>query len=173
MIHAVVKNQSAIDGLARRQAATRNLGPLFGVIGNRLRNDTMRNFREGGWYPSKWPASKRVEGMTRGRTLVRTGALRNSISLRTDANSARIGSALPHARIHQLGGVIPAHTIRPRTGKALRIPVGGGNFIFRAKANIPAVRIPARPYLPVLRGRLHPSTVTFIGTEFSRHIGRA
>lgn len=82
-----------------------------------------------------------------GKLLVRSGDLRKSIEIGVaTAHSVEIGSSLPYARIHQLGGTIPATTITAKRAKYLSIPTAGG-VIFRKKANRPAVRIPARPYL--------------------------
>ncbi|MGB9825047.1 MAG: phage virion morphogenesis protein [Desulfofundulus sp.] len=50
-----------------------------------------------------------------------------------------IGSSLPYARIHQLGGVV-----RPKRGRFLLVPLGNGRFLRLREAHIPA-----RPYLVV------------------------
>ncbi|KAA5607139.1 hypothetical protein F1188_04355 [Roseospira marina] len=50
--------------------------------------------------------------------------------------TVRQGTNLVYARIHQLGG-----TIRPKTAKALAVPVGDGIRL------VQQVTIPARPYL--------------------------
>ena len=59
--------------------------------------------------------------------LNREGGLNDSIEGRGNASTARWGSNLVYARIHQLGGVI-----KPRRRRMLRFEVGG---------------IPARPYI--------------------------
>lgn len=72
-----------------------------------------------------------------GKILQRRGDLRKSISIgKITASSVEIGSSLPYARIHQLGG-----EIRPKKKKALLIPVAGRYLMVKK------VKIPARPYL--------------------------
>lgn len=83
------------------------------------------------------------------KLLVQTGELRNSIMVGAVTDfSVEIGSPLPYARIHQLGGTIGAITIKPRNKQALAIPTAQG-VIIRRSANIPERKIPARPYLKV------------------------
>lgn len=71
------------------------------------------------------------------RILQGEGDLKKSIVVgKVTRNSVEVGSSLPYARIHQLGG-----EIRPKKGKYLLIPIGG-RFVRLKKATIPA-----RPYL--------------------------
>lgn len=71
------------------------------------------------------------------RILQGEGDLKKSIVVgKVTRNSVEIGSSLPYARIHQLGG-----EIKPKKGKYLFIPIGA-RFIRLKKATIPA-----RPYL--------------------------
>jgi phage gpG-like protein len=69
--------------------------------------------------------------------LVQSGALRRSIHYQADADSMTIGVGAGlrgnYAAIHQFGG-----TIKPKAGKALRVPGVGARG---------SVTIPARPYL--------------------------
>ena len=64
------------------------------------------------WLPLKRP---RISGP--GKPLLDTGLLRTSIHTVSDGNSITAGTALRHARLHQLGGIV-----RPR-GKYLVIPL--------------------------------------------------
>lgn len=74
-----------------------------------------------------------------GRKLLQgEGDLRKSIVVgKLTTSSVEIGSSLPYARIHQMGG-----EIKPKTKKALLIPLGGERFLMVKK-----VTMPARPYL--------------------------
>ncbi len=74
-----------------------------------------------------------------GRKLLQgEGDLKKSIVVgKITRSSVEIGSSLPYARIHQLGG-----EIRPKNAKALLVPLGDGGFLQLKK-----VTIPARPYL--------------------------
>lgn len=88
-----------------------------------------------------------------GRVLkVRSGHLRRSLgppTVRVHGTTLEgmLGAKAVYARIHEEGGTIPAHTVRPRHAKALRFLGRGGQLVFAKKAEIPAVRITARPFL--------------------------
>ena len=81
---------------------------------------------------------------------VQTGRLRSSINSRVEQAGldlrGRLGSNVKYARIHELGGVIPAHRVVPVTAKALRFFVNG-QVVFARYADIPAITMPERPYL--------------------------
>ena len=64
--------------------------------------------------------------------------------LRFPRDAVTVGSDRKYAAIHQLGGKTKAHVIRPKNGKALKIPGIG----FRKSVNHPGSQIPARPYFP-------------------------
>lgn len=108
------------------------------------------------WQNAKRAATKskiesaRVEKDVGGhKILVQSGDLRKSIMIgEVTETSVEVGSSLPYARIHQLGGTIGAITIKPRDKKALAIPTPNGTII-RRSANIPERKIPARPYLAI------------------------
>ncbi len=73
-----------------------------------------------------------------GKLLQRSGDLRKSIVVgKISKDSVEIGSSLPYARIHQLGG-----EITPKAKQALLIPLGGDRYL-----KVKKVTIPARPYL--------------------------
>ncbi|SDI49269.1 phage virion morphogenesis protein [Paenibacillus naphthalenovorans] len=76
-----------------------------------------------------------------GPILQQTGDLRKSIVFRVERTSVIVGSPLRYAAIHHFGGVI-----RPKSKKALFVPVGGGKFLMLKK-----VVIPARPFLMIQR----------------------
>ena len=89
-----------------------------------------------------------------GKLGVRTGRLRRSLR----PSQARvvgsyvlssIGTNVEYAGIHEFGGTIPAHDIRPKKGKALRFMVGGA-VIFASRVHMPAVTMPRRA--PISRG---------------------
>lgn len=104
-------------------------------------------------------AADKAEG---NKILQRSGDLKKSVMLGKVTDSfLEIGSSLPYARIHQLGGTIKSITIRPKNSKVLAIPTSSGT-VFRMSANIPERKIPARPYLaiqgedvPVISEKVH------------------
>ena len=102
-----------LSGLAEK---LRDLSPVTKDMGERMRFSIEENFRTGGrpaWIPSK---------KARGKTLIDTARLKNSITYRADKDSVAVGTNVIYARIHQLGGM-----------------AGRGK----------KVRIPARPYLVI------------------------
>ncbi len=77
------------------------------------------------------------------------GDLRKSITAAVSDTEVRVGSSLPYARIHQLGGTIGSVVIRPRNKKALAFLVSAGHQVIVKSVTRPAIRIPARPYLVI------------------------
>lgn len=81
---------------------------------------------------------------------VRTGNLRRSITaqVKEDGNDVvgSLYSNVDYARIHEEGGNIPAHIIRPRYRMALKFVVDG-KTLFRKSVLSPARYQQAHPYL--------------------------
>ena len=79
-----------------------------------------------------------------------TSALRRSINAKvTQTNTQVIGTVgtnLSYAKTHELGLTIPSHMIYPRRGDALKFTING-KFVFARSVNMPAVKMPARPFL--------------------------
>lgn len=65
-----------------------------------------------------WPALQHPRPAGGSKPLLNFGILRNSYRVRTYPDGAEVYSDLPQARLHNFGGVI-----RPRSGKALAIPL--------------------------------------------------
>jgi phage gpG-like protein len=89
---------------------------------------------------------------------VRSGHLRRSmgpptVTLTETGAVGALGVRAVYGAIHEFGGTIPAHDIVPRFRKALRFParqLGGRSrdgFIFAKRVHMPAITMPARPYL--------------------------
>ncbi|MCD8024873.1 MAG: phage virion morphogenesis protein [Candidatus Gastranaerophilales bacterium] len=115
--------ESKLLDLARK---SENLRPLMKNIAGIFTSSTEENFKEEG-RPDKWTELSEVTIKKRkeidkwpGQILQVEGQLASSVSTQYDDNSAVIGSNLPYAAIHQLGG---------QAGKNKK------------------VTIPARPYL--------------------------
>jgi HK97 gp10 family phage protein len=81
---------------------------------------------------------------------VRTGSLRSSIhtqvSAAGDQVAASVGTNIRYARIHEYGGTIPAHTVTPKSARALAFFWKGEQRFFR-RVEIPAVTMPERSFL--------------------------
>jgi len=99
----------------------------------------------------------------------RSGHLAGSISTevigtRTET-IGRVGSNLKYARIHELGGTIPAHTIYPVKANALHFYMGG-NEIFCKSADIPEMKMRARHYIGNSMKEYRSKLQTIIGRKF-------
>lgn len=126
----------ALGNAAKRIGST---GKLMASIGEALVSGVKTRFKnEEDPEGRKWKASARAlaEG---GKTLTDTARLRDSIDYAATPTKVMVGSNLPYARIHQLGG-----TIRPKKAKRLIFKGPGGEKIVAKQ-----VTIPARPYLGV------------------------
>ena len=113
------------------------------AVAEGLRTSTQERFRTGNAPDgSSWEPSKRASEKKRGKTLVQSGALKNSIRARADATGAAVGTNKIYAATHQFGD---ERTIRAKNGKYLKFKVGG-RFV-----SVPVVRvnIPARPFLGI------------------------
>jgi phage virion morphogenesis protein len=133
-------NDDVVTGLLKRlNSLGRNLTPAMRSIGARMAAATRKRFRAGvGPDGQSWTPSWRVRE-SGGRTLVKSGHLRDSLSHRATPQTAEWGVNRIYAAIHQFGGVI-----RPKKGTALKFRTPGGGF-----ATVKSVTIPARPFLGV------------------------
>ena len=149
-IYVEIKDQDVKRLLDKLWFRGRNLKPVMVDIGEIVRSSVVRNFVEGG-RPDKWTpnaAATILAGinkrhftrkgllrkgsslrLSRGKVLIDTARLQNSITARAYADrviigpdQAKLGTNAKYARIHQLGGM-----------------AGRGR----------KVRIPARPFLLV------------------------
>lgn len=81
----------------------------------------------------------------------RSGRLSSSVHPFDDPGTltagAKAGADVPYARIHEEGGLIPAHLVIARKAKALKIPLAEGETIYRRSAMIPEVTMPQRSYM--------------------------
>jgi phage virion morphogenesis protein len=141
LVSIKVDDKDVRDMLERVQRKMGDTTPLMRVIGEVIRTSVDRNFAAGG--RPKWKKSHRA-AKDGGETLSLTGRLRRSITVEAGSGWAAVGTNVIYAAIHQMGGKTRAHTIEPRTKKALRTPYG----IFR-RVRHPGSNIPARPFLAV------------------------
>jgi len=140
----------AVDAmLARVQKATGDLSPLMVSIRQELLTQTEANFEAQG-RPA-WPALAQSTIKQRekrkkwpGQILQVSGTLARSIVTESDETSAMVGvgAEVRHAAIHQFGG---------KAGRGRK------------------TEIPARPYLPMVGGRLQPeaeAAIVRLGEEY-------
>lgn len=115
-----------------------NKKALMASVGEALVSGTLQRFNKEQEPSGKaWPKSGRARSEG-GQTLSETARLRGSIDYAATPTHVMVGSTLPYARIHQLGG-----TIKPK-GKKLKFKGKDGKDVFVSK-----VDMPARPYLGV------------------------
>lgn len=131
--------------LSRLQERLGNLNPAMGLIGERLLANVRGSFdRESSPNGTPWAPlaastvlDRRRKGYWPGKTLQRTGRLLQSIRSEASENRVEVGTDLPYAVVHQMGGV-------------LRNLSGGGGVLKKrraGKASSGPGRIPARPFL--------------------------
>ena len=109
-IEIKIENQEVNKRLLEIASKTENLRPLMKNIAGILAFSTEENFKNEG-RPEKWTDLKEITKNKRkeqhkwpGQIFQVSGQLASSISTQYDDNSAVIGSNLPYAAIHQLGG---------------------------------------------------------------------
>jgi phage gpG-like protein len=130
--------------LERAIAAGADLKPALEASAQVLETNISLRFDQGhgpGGIP--WPISRRAaeEG---GKTMIKSGSLRESITHETRETEVEVGSAANapgdvrhYAATHQYG----AH-ITPKKGEFLIFPGAGGHLVF-----VRSVDIPARPFI--------------------------
>lgn len=78
---------------------------LMEAIGQAMKGQTIRRFKQGVDPDGQaWAPSSRAGGMKKGKTLVDTGRLRDSISFSATPTEVHVGSNVVYAHIHQLAG---------------------------------------------------------------------
>jgi len=136
-----IRDQVALQGLAKLKAGLRARAGLLNTLGEYLTESTKQRIRDGGpapdgtpWKPLQ-PLTLELKKNKDHGILWDSGMLKDTLTFELEGEEAvAIGSMMVYARIHQEGGII-----KPREGKrALRVPKVG----FRK-----SVTIPSRPYL--------------------------
>lgn len=144
--------------LARLVGLSGDLSPVTGAIARHLETSVDRRFeREQAPGGATWPKSIRAR-KTGGRTLTDTARLRQSITSDSDATTARVGTNVVYAAIHQFGGQIDRQA-RTQTVYRSQKAVRDGDFRFVKKrksdfaqdfaVGAHVIKMPARPFLGV------------------------
>lgn len=134
--------ERAMQHLQLIERRDRDHTPLMRRIAGDMADAVEENFAQQG--RPRW-ADLRSVALSRGsgyRILQDSGRLAASITRSFDATTARVGTNLVYARIHQFGGRTKAHVIRAKNKKALYTPFGP-----RKSVQHPGSNIPARPFL--------------------------
>ncbi|WP_068087470.1 phage virion morphogenesis protein [Polycladidibacter stylochi] len=124
-----------IDEISRAISALTDLRTfeLRDAIGALVVSQTQRRIDEEKTSPSGEPWAANREGS---ETLVKTGALRDTIDLRLEGDDIIVGTPMIYGAIHQFGG-----TIVPKEAQHLVFNAGGRKIFAKQ------VTIPARPFL--------------------------
>jgi len=110
-------------------------GPLFQAA-DKVKREMGAAVKRAGLIVEREARQTIYAGHAAGHLETGTGALRASLATTQEGLTARVGSPLIYARIHEKGGVIKA-----KNGPYLKFKIGG------RWVQVPQVKIPARPYL--------------------------
>ncbi|WP_410499697.1 phage virion morphogenesis protein [Chitinibacter sp. S2-10] len=128
--------ETLFDRLARAAASP---APLMRNIADIMLDAVEENFAQEG--RPRWQGLK-PPGRSGGKILQNSGRLAAGITPSSDANSAKVGTNVKYAAIHQFGGQTRPHLIVARNAKALKF----GNRYAKSVKH-PGSKIPARPFL--------------------------
>lgn len=135
--------------------------PVLRAMGLALKSITEGNFSSLGasFRPTPWPAKR--DGKPSNLKLTTT--LSKSFRLAVTPTAARVSTDRPYAAIHQVGG-----TIKAKPGKALRFRLPDGRWVYRK-----SVKIPPRPFFPVVAGKFTPAAAKLIEAAGQRALAKA
>jgi phage gpG-like protein len=161
MANAVFKLQvdTMRPALERLLGLAKDTTPVMLSMGNVFKSITEGNFNSvgSGYRPTEW--KPKYDGTP--SILQKTGLMAHAFVLEVSKDSATLSNPTPYAAIQQFGGTIEAK------GKALRFIGPDGNPVF-AKS----VTIPARPFYPVLNGKLTEGAARLIERAGARAVER-
>jgi phage virion morphogenesis protein len=124
-------HEAALSQLGSAVDRLEHPAPLFDLIGAMLVTSTEDRFeRETDPEGNPWPPSIRAL-TTGGKTLTDTAYLRNSLEHVASDDGVEVGTNVPYAAIHQVGG-----TIRPVTARKLVFEIAG-RTVFADEVTIP------------------------------------
>lgn len=140
-------------------ATAKNPMKVLRSMGTTFKSITEGTFNSAGaaYRPKPWP-NKRDGSAS---NLQRSTTLAKSFHLEVTDQYAKLSNPMIYAAIHQFGGTIKAK------GKALVFHTADGHLIFAR-----SVKIPARPFFPVLDGKLTPEAERLIVRAGERVIAR-
>lgn len=118
---------------------------LNNVLSSAVRSSTMERFKTSkGPDGKRWEPSRRAEREA-GKTLVKSGTMKNSIRQSASDSGFAVGTNNIYAPTHQLGEPGRRITIRAKTSRGLIFKIGS-RWIRKQQVTV-RVRIPARPFL--------------------------
>ena len=146
--------------ISRLLKTAKNPTPVLRAMGTTFKSITEGNFNSVGasYRPTPWP-NKRDGSKS---ILQKSTVLSKSFALEVTSSYAKLSNPTLYAAIHQFGGIIKA-----KDGGALRFKTPQGMFV-----TVKQVKIPARPFFPVLLDRLTPAAETKIANAGRRVIDK-
>lgn len=118
---------------------------LNNVLSSVVRASTIDRFKTSRTPEGKrWEPSRRAE-QEAGKTLVKTGIMKNSIRRSANDSGFAVGTNNIYAATHQLGEPGRRITIRAKTSRGLIFKIDG-HWIRKKQVTI-RIKIPARPFL--------------------------
>jgi phage gpG-like protein len=114
-----------------------------------------------------------VRNLSGGVLQQRTGRLAGSIDVSVEQNgaavSAKLGTDVPYAAIHEYGGMIPAREILPQSARALAFPWQGRVRFFK-RVELPPVQMPERSFLRSALAEMEPEIRSAMAAAVSRAV---
>lgn len=158
MINAKIDDKNSKIVIEGMQNSAKNMSKPMRKIANMLENSVKENFDVGGRYSSpgsimggdkKWMAPKYP--VSKGKTLDRSGTLKNSIQGEGTTKEATVSTGIIYAAIHNFGGKTKPHKIEGRNSakKRLKFSTSTGSILFRSSVNHPGSKIDARPFMVI------------------------
>lgn len=158
MIYAKIDDKNSKIVIEGIQNSAKNMSKPMRKIANMLENSVKENFDVGGRYSSpssimggdkKWMAPKYP--VSKGKTLDRSGTLKNSIQGEGTTKEATVSTGIIYAAIHNFGGKTKPHKIEGRNSakKRLKFSTSTGSILFRSSVNHPGSKIDARPFMVI------------------------
>lgn len=141
-----VDAQRAASILRGLKIKSKDLDPVRRDFAEYMVTSTKKTFAAGG-RPQKWTPSNRARTKG-GKTLIKTGRLRSSITGRVRGNDILVGTNVAYAAAHQFG---TRRTVSQSVKAHARRTKDGGISAVRAHTRRMRINLPRRRFLAVLR----------------------
>lgn len=155
-----VTRDDVSPALGRLVETARHKEPVFRAMGTTFKSITEGNFNSVGaaYRPSPWKPKR--DGSA-SNLQSRNPTLSKAFHLTVTSEGATVSNPMPYAAIHQFGGVI-----KPKNKPYLKFKSGGKWY------SVKQVVMPARPFFPVVNGRLTKAAEEKIARAGERAIAR-
>lgn len=151
MIGGTINEGAIISKLAALAAATTGKAALD-TAGNAMAEEIRLGFEDS---TDPWGTPWKALKFRNGQPLKDTGVLANSITHEATDTSAKVGTNICHAIVHQHGAVVKAGQPEGKQSLCGYVTTGAKRLRFAAGGSIifaKSVTIPARPFMPIRNG---------------------